>query len=213
MTTKKEMARLIEQMADTPETTQWLRERNEAMRRSLRDISLSAVQYDAAGGRSGHGDSTAEKVLKRAETEERIRTNERAIRDRLRLHSDLSLVMAEALTTEERTIIWGKHAERLAWDRVARKARLSRTACFRKEAEGMEKLCRAWDVHKEKEEKQQQEKINEGAVEVDKLEADVTVDQTGTSKLEEAQQHIQTILKKNNLVNEDLKGIKIDLNF
>ena len=50
MTTKKEMARLIEQMADTPETTQWLRERNEAMRRSLRDISLSAVQYDAAGG-------------------------------------------------------------------------------------------------------------------------------------------------------------------
>lgn len=124
MTTKKEMARLIEQMADTPETTQWLRERNEAMRRSLRDISLSAVQYDAAGGRSGHGDSTAEKVLKRAET-------------------------------EERTIIWGKHAERLAWDRVARKARLSRTACFRKEAEGMEKLCRAWDVHKEKEEKQQ----------------------------------------------------------
>lgn len=107
MTSKKEMARLIAQMADTPETTQWLRERNEAMRRSLRDISLSAVQYDAVGGRSGHGDSTAEKVLKRAETEERIRTNERAIRDRLRLHSDLSLVMAEALTAEERTIIWG----------------------------------------------------------------------------------------------------------
>ena len=78
MTTKKEMARLIEQMADTPEATQWLRERNEAMRRSLRDISLSAVQYDAARGRSGHGDSTADKVLKRAETEERIRTNERA---------------------------------------------------------------------------------------------------------------------------------------
>ena len=49
MTTKKEMARLIEQMADTPEATQWLRERNEAMRRSLRDISLSAVQYDAGG--------------------------------------------------------------------------------------------------------------------------------------------------------------------
>ena len=63
------------------------------------------------------------------------------------------------------------------------------------------------------EEKQQQEKMIEGSVEADRLEADVTVDQTGTSKLEEAQQHIQTILKKNNLVNEDLKGIKIDLNF
>ena len=68
-------------------------------------------------------------------------------------------------------------------------------------------------IDEKKEEKQQQEKMIEGSVEVDKLEADVTVDQTGTSKLEEAQQHIQTILKKNNLVNEDLKGIKIDLNF
>lgn len=55
MTTKKEMARLIEQMADTPEATQWLRERNEAMRRSLRDISLSAVQYDAVGAGADTG--------------------------------------------------------------------------------------------------------------------------------------------------------------
>lgn len=151
MTTKKEMARLIEQMADTPEATQWLRERNEAMRRSLRDISLSAVRYDAVGGRSGHGDSTAEKVLKRAEVEECIRINERAIRDRLRLHSDLSLVMAETLDQDERTIIWAKYAEHLGWERIARKARLSRTACFLKEKEGMEKLCRAWDERKEKE--------------------------------------------------------------
>ena len=68
-------------------------------------------------------------------------------------------------------------------------------------------------IDEKKEEKQQQEKMIEGSVEADRLEADVTVDQTGTSRLEEAQQHIQTILKKNNLVNEDLKGIKIDLNF
>lgn len=150
VTTKKEMAHLIGQMAETLEMTQWFRERNEELRKSLRDISLSAVQYDAVGGRSGHGDSTAEKVLKRAEAEERIRINERAIRDRLRLHSDLSLVMAETLDQDERTIIWAKHAEHLVWDRVARKVRLSRTACFRKEAEGMEKLCRAWDARKEK---------------------------------------------------------------
>lgn len=44
--------------------------------------------------------------------------------------------------------------------------------------------------------KQQQEKMIEGSVEADRLEADVTVDQMGTSKLEEAQQHIQTILKR-----------------
>ena len=64
-------------------------------------------------------------------------------------------------------------------------------------------------IDEKKEEKQQQEKMIEGSVEADRLEADVTVDQTGTSKLEEAQQHIQTILKKNNLVNEDLKGLKL----
>lgn len=150
VTTKEEMKQLIGQMAETLEMTQWFRARNEELRKSLRDISLSAVQYDAVGGRSGHGDSTAEKVLKRAEAEERIRINERAIRDRLRLHSDLSLVMAETLDQDERTIIWAKHAEHLVWDRVARKARLSRTACFRKESEGMEKLCRAWDERKEK---------------------------------------------------------------
>ena len=151
MTTKKEMARLIEQMADTPEATQWLRERNEAMRRSLRDISLSAVQYDAVGGRSGHGDSTAAKVLQRAEIEELLRQNERTIRRRLSLHASLSLIMAEVLDQDERTILWAKYAEHLGWDRIARKARLSRTACFQKEKEGMEKLCRAWDERKEKE--------------------------------------------------------------
>ena len=51
-------------------------------------------------------------------------------------------------------------------------------------------------IDEKKEEKQQQEKMIEGSVEADRLEADVTVDQMGTSKLEEAQQHIQTILKE-----------------
>ena len=82
-----------------------------------------------------------------------------------------------------------------------------------KAEEAQEKREQQEKIDEKKEEKQQQEKIIEGSVEADRLEADVTVDQTGTSKLEEAQQHIQTILKKNNLVNEDLKGIKIDLNF
>lgn len=151
MTSKKEMARLIEQMSETSAATQWFRERNEELLRGLKDVSLSAVRYDAVGGRSGHGDSTAAKVLQRAEIEERLRQNERAIRRRLSLHASLSLIMAEVLDQDERTILWAKYAEHLGWERVARKARLSRTACFRKEKEGMEKLCRAWDERKEKE--------------------------------------------------------------
>lgn len=154
MTSKKEMARLIAQMSETSAATQWFRERNEELFRGLKDVSLSAVRYDAVGGRSGHGDSTAAKVLQRAEIEERLRQNERAIRRRLSLHASLSLIMAEVLDQDERTILWAKYAEHLGWEWVARKARLSRTACFLKEKEGMEKLCRAWDAHKQEEEKQ-----------------------------------------------------------
>ena len=149
MTSKKEMARLIEQMSETSAATQWFRERNEELLRGLKDVSLSAVRYDAVGGRSGHGDSTAAKVLKRAEVEECIRINERAIRDRLRLHSDLSLVMAETLDQDERTIIWAKYAEHLPWWRIERITFKSISSCKRLANSGMEKLCDAWDRKKE----------------------------------------------------------------
>ena len=132
MTSKEEMGRLIEQMSETLAATQWFRERNEELLRGLKDVSLSAVRYDAVGGRSGHGDSTAAKVLQRAEIEELLRQNERTIRRRLSLHASLSLIMAEVLDQDERTILWAKYAEQLGWERIARKARLSRTACFRR---------------------------------------------------------------------------------
>ena len=149
MTSKEEMGRLIEQMSETLAATQWFRERNEELLRGLKDVSLSAVRYDAVGGRSGHGDSTAAKVLQRAEVEECIRINERAIRDRLRLHSDLSLVMAETLGQDERTIIWAKYAEHLPWWRIERITFKSISSCKRLANSGMEKLCDAWDRKKE----------------------------------------------------------------
>lgn len=64
-----------------------------------------------------------------------------------------------------------------------------------------------------KQESKQQEAIIEGAVETEQLKMDVKVDSQANSNLEQAQQHIQTILKKNNLASEDIKGIEIDLNF
>lgn len=42
---------------------------------------------------------------------------------------------------------------------------------------------------------------------------DVSMQKQNTSKMDEAQKNIQKILKEKNLVNEDLKGIEIDLNF
>lgn len=144
MTTREEMIHLIEKMGETLAATEWFRERNDELRESLKHISVSAVRYDAVGGKSGLGDSTAGKVLQRADMETEIRKNEDAIRDRLSLHAALSLAMAEVLDADERTILWARYAEHLPWDRVARKARLSRTACFRKEKEGLEKLCEVW---------------------------------------------------------------------
>ena len=68
-------------------------------------------------------------------------------------------------------------------------------------------------LDEKKQEREEQQKIIEGSVETDKMQNNLTVDQKGTNNLEEAQQQIQIIVKKNNLVNEDLKGIEIDLNF
>jgi len=150
-TSKKEMIKLIEKMSETVAATQWFRARNDELRECLKHISVSATRYDSVGGHSGPGDSTGQKVLKRADIEEEIKINERAIRDRLSHHSQLSRVMAEALDQDERAVIWARYGDRLPWDRVARAAKKARTACFRIEKEGMEKLCIAWDLkHEEK---------------------------------------------------------------
>ena len=53
----------------------------------------------------------------------------------------------------------------------------------------------------------------EGQQNADQLEQDVSMQKQNTSKMDEAQKNIQKILKEKNLVNEDLKGIEIDLNF
>ena len=58
-----------------------------------------------------------------------------------------------------------------------------------------------------------QEEIIEGQQNADQLEQDVSMQKQNTSKMDEAQKNIQKILKEKNLVNEDLKGIEIDLNF
>ena len=144
-TSKKDMIKTIEKMSETVAATQWFRTRNDELRDCLKHISVSATRYDAVGGRSGIGDSTGQKVVKREDIEKEILINERAIRDRLSHHSQLSRVMAEALDQDERAVIWGRYADRLPWDRVVRVAKKARTACFQIEKTGMEKLCRAWD--------------------------------------------------------------------
>ena len=68
-------------------------------------------------------------------------------------------------------------------------------------------------VKEAKEKRKNQEEIIEGQQSADELEQDVSMQKQNLSKMDEAQKNIQKILKEKNLVNEDLKGIEIDLNF
>ena len=61
--------------------------------------------------------------------------------------------------------------------------------------------------------REEQEEIIEGEIEVSQMETGLGVSKDETSHVEEAQQHINRLMQKNNLINEDLKGIEIDLGF
>ena len=45
------------------------------------------------------------------------------------------------------------------------------------------------------------------------LKADTAAQSKQVNNVENVQTHINKLMKKNNLINEDLKGIEIDLNF
>jgi len=79
-----------------------------------------------------------------------------------------------------------------------------------KKAEEEERLEKA---EERREERKELEKIVEKSMEADQLQNDVTTQRNTPSQVVEAQKSISKILKDNNLVNEDLKGIEIDLNF
>lgn len=64
-----------------------------------------------------------------------------------------------------------------------------------------------------KETREEQKEIIQGAAKAEQLSQAVTLEVQNTSNAEATQKQIQKLIEENNLVNEDLKGIKIDLNF
>ena len=64
-----------------------------------------------------------------------------------------------------------------------------------------------------KDRRKEQQAILEGQTEVEKLEMDIATNDEKIGHMEEAQNQVAQIIKKNNLINEDIKGIEIDLNF
>lgn len=69
------------------------------------------------------------------------------------------------------------------------------------------------EAEQNRKEQEAQIEIVKGDLEADKMEADVSMQKQSNDSVKEAQKNIQRILKENNLINEDLKGIEIDFNF
>lgn len=148
--TYKQMKGLLAQAGETQDFVKWWKQQNEMLQKSIDDISISPPQLDGVGGRSGISDTVAREVINRERLKESLALNERAIRDRLNLHSRLSLLMAEVLTKDERAVIKAKHWDQKHWWKVEKETKLSRTSCYRHEQKGMKKLQKAWDEAEER---------------------------------------------------------------
>lgn len=68
-------------------------------------------------------------------------------------------------------------------------------------------------IEKNKENSEEMHKIIKEDMDSEQLEKNVSMQEQNTGKVEEAQKSIQKLLVENNLINEDLLGIEIDLNF
>jgi len=137
-------------MGDRKASVAWFRQRNEELRGILQNISAAAPQMGAGFGQGGAADSIGREIVSREQAEREIEINERTIRWRLAQYAELARLMLEVLTKEEKDVLWARHGEGLHWDMVAYRTHISRSHCFRVEAVGLEKLCRAWDARGEK---------------------------------------------------------------
>ena len=68
-------------------------------------------------------------------------------------------------------------------------------------------------IDEAKENRREQQEILEADMKTDKLENSMQLQKTSDSQMDEAQKQVNKILKDNNMINEDIKGIEIDLNF
>lgn len=68
-------------------------------------------------------------------------------------------------------------------------------------------------IDEKRKERKEQEEIIEGQAEADKLEMNANIRSNDVDHVTEAQKQIVKIMKDNKMLNEDIKGIDIDLNF
>ena len=68
-------------------------------------------------------------------------------------------------------------------------------------------------IEEAKEARKEQEEIIENSIEKDRLDMNVKASANTDAQVKDAQVRIQKIMDENNMINEDIKGIKIDLDF
>lgn len=142
---KKDMICLLRRMGQNLAAAERYRAINRELREQLRHISMQLPPFGGVRGNGSKGDSIGRRVVQREEMWEEIAQNERLAKSRQGKYSVLEELLFDVLTDKEREVIWLRHAEGLRWEEISRTAFISRSHCFRLEAGGMEKLCRAWD--------------------------------------------------------------------
>ena len=76
-----------------------------------------------------------------------------------------------------------------------------------------EKEKKQEQIDEAKKKRQEEKELLENEQQADKLELDNSINSQAVDHLSEAQQQVEQLMKNNNMVNEDIKGIEIDLNF
>lgn len=76
-----------------------------------------------------------------------------------------------------------------------------------------EKKAQTTEVSEKKKEEQEQKEIIKAQSEAESMEQNYRLQQHSVDNVSEVQKQIQKIMSDNNLINEDLKGIQIDLDF
>lgn len=76
-----------------------------------------------------------------------------------------------------------------------------------------EKEKKQEQIDETKKKHQEEKELLENEQQADKLELDTSIKNQTVDHLSEAQQQVEQLMKNNNMVNEDIKGIEIDLNF
>ena len=82
-----------------------------------------------------------------------------------------------------------------------------------KKEEQIKKADEQDKLDKKKEEQKEQEDIIKGDNKTESLQQNMALKKQSDINISEAQAHIKKLIKENNIINEDIKGIEIDVNF